>query len=371
MIFRETKFQRGLRVKWLQARAVSRSRSLNILRVRKRHAQQFVDFPDYIIRITDRIWHERKVEMCIDYYSDDCLIHTQSGKIIGSQTVVDNTYATMKSFPDRVLDADNVIWSRDEPQEGSDNPVFYSSHLITSKMTNLGASEFGPATDRKIKVITIADCACRDNVIFEEWLVRDYAAVVQQMGLDVDERAKALALEDKANGFSLIDVHAVNHAAVLANPLSACGKPPSPENEPLAFVESYFGHIWANKDASKLPDFYDFRVGAKYPGDRNFYGHDQVWEFLSGVFEALPDAQVKIEHVADIPYLGEARDVAVRWSLAGTHTGSGFYGAATGANIYIMGVSHFRIIKGRIREEVTIWDDVAVRRMVEGVRLGL
>lgn len=331
---------------------------------------EFVDFPDYIIRITDRIWHERKVEMCLDYYAPDSLIHTQSGDIIGAQTVVDNTYATLASFPDRVLDADNVIWSKDAPQAGSDNPVFYSSHLITSKMTNDGASEFGPATGRKIKVITIADCACRDNVVFEEWLVRDYAAVVQQMGLDVNERAKALAAEDIANGFSLIDFHAQNHAAVLANPLAAREKPAVPETAALEFAESYFSQIWAGKDASRLPEFYDFRVGAKYPGDHNFYGHDQIWEFLAPLFTALPDAQIKIEHVADIPYLGKARDVAVRWSLAGTHTGDGFYGPATGANIYIMGVSQFRIINGRIREEVTIWDDVAVRRMIEGVRLG-
>lgn len=332
---------------------------------------EFVDFPDYIIRITDRIWHERKVEMCLDYYSTDCLIHTQAGDITGAQTVVDNTHTTMTSFPDRVLDADNVVWSKDAPQVGSVNPVFYSSHLITSKMTNLGASEFGPATGRKIKVITIADCACRDNVIFEEWLVRDYAAIVTQMGFDVDVKAKALATEDKANGYSLVAFHEDSYVSVVNDPVAVCDKPDSPETSPHAFVESYFGHIWSGKSAPMLSEFYDFRVGAKYPGDRNFYGHDQVWEFLSGVFAAIPDAQMKIEHVADIPYLGDAKDVAVRWSLAGTHSGDGFYGAATGANIYIMGVSHFRLVKGRIREEVTIWDDVAVRRMIEGVRLGL
>jgi len=72
--------------------------------------------------------------------------------------------------------------------------------------------------------------------------------------------------------------------------------------------------------------------------------------------------------VADIPYLENTRDIAVRWSLAGTHSGDGFY-EATGANVYIMGVSQLRVMNGRIREEVTIWDDVAVRRMIEGVRL--
>lgn len=330
---------------------------------------EFVDFPDYIIRITDRIWHERKVEMCLDYYSDDCLIHTQSGQITGAQTVVDNTYATMKSFPDRVLDADNVIWSKDDPQVGSENPVFYSSHLITSKMTNLGPSEFGPATGKSIRVITIADCACRDNVIFEEWLVRDYAAIVKQMGFDVETIALKLAKKDLENGVDLVAHHADNFTSVNAQAVRITEKPEKPEKRPFAFAKAYFSQIWQDKDFSKLGEFYDFRVGAKYPGAQDFYGHDQVGAFLEDMFIAIPDAKIKIEHVADIPYLGDARDLAVRWSLAGTHSGDGIYGSASHAPVYIMGVSHFRIISGRIREEVTIWDDVAVRRMIEGARL--
>jgi hypothetical protein len=31
-----------------------------------------------------------------------------------------------------------------------------------------------------------------------------------------------------------------------------------------------------------------------------------------------------------------------------------------------MAVSHFRVIGGRVREEVTIWDDIAVLRQIAG-----
>ncbi|MEM7569769.1 MAG: ester cyclase, partial [Pseudomonadota bacterium] len=136
---------------------------------------EFVDFPDYIIRITDRIWHQRQVELCERYYTDDCEIHTLAGDVIGAKTVTANTRAMMAAFPDRRLEPDNVIWSDD----GANG--FYSSHLITSLMTNLGASEFGPATRRKVRVLTIADCLCRNNKIYKEWLVRDTAGLVAQL----------------------------------------------------------------------------------------------------------------------------------------------------------------------------------------------
>lgn len=318
---------------------------------------EFVDFPDYIIRITDRIWRDRDVDLCLKYYSSDCLIHTQGGDIVGAQTVVDNTNATLKSFPDRTLDADNVVWSDDG--EG----VFYSSHLITSKMTNDGPSEFGAATGKKVRVYTIADCVCKNNVIFREWLVRDYAAIVMQMGFDVDVTAEKLAKEDVMNGYDLIAFHADNHTATL----SESGALPQTEVQELAV--NYFNDIWTNKEFDKLEAYCDFRLSGEYPGLRDFYGHDEMGEFLKELFAAIPDAHIKVEHLAEIPYLGDARDVAVRWSLAGTHTGGGLYGVPTGAPIYIMGVSQLRIMNGRIREDVTVWDDVAVRRMIEGVRL--
>jgi len=323
---------------------------------------EFVDFPDYIIRITDRIWHERDVELCAKYYTDDCLIHTMTGQIIGAQTVIDNTYATMNSFPDRVLDADNVIWSDDG--EG----VFYSSHLITSKMTNLGPSEFGPATGNKVRVRTIADCACKDNKIFEEWLARDYAAMVIHMGFDVDEIAAKLASDDMRAGNSLIEFHKDTHAAVMAQSVPHSLKPKTPESDSNAFAEAMLGNYLTPNGLSRLSDVYDFRVSGLYPGDRDFYGHDELGAFWSELYTALPDAKFRLEHVADIPYLGEARDIAVRWSLAGHHTSKGLYGNPTGAPIYILGVTHWRVINGRIRAEVTVWDDVAVRRQIETAR---
>jgi hypothetical protein len=101
----------------------------------------------------------------------------------------------------------------------------------------------------------------------------------------------------------------------------------------------------------------------------SLYGPDEVTNWLSPLLGSLPDAQLSIDHVAEIPYLGEARDVALRWSLAGTHTGHGRYGDPTGAPVFILGVSQFRIMNGRIREETVIFDDLAVRQQIESWRL--
>lgn len=320
---------------------------------------EFVDFPHYIIRITERIWHDREVELCLKWYAPDCLIHTLAGPIRGAQTVVDNTWATLSAFPDRRLDGDNVIWSDDG------DGTFLSSHLITSKMTNRGDSDFGPATGRRVLVRTIADCLCRENQVVEEWLVRDNLALAVQLGYDPDEVALRHARRDRDTGHPLIDVLAPYRIQVSKTPGV------EPESKASAVAARLLRSYWGEEvDAAAARNESDFRLNAWYPGGEFLYGPDQIAAWQDGVRRAIPGRQLRIEHIAETPYLGEARDVAIRWSMAGEHSGGGRYGAPTGAPLYILAVSHFRVIGDRVREEVTIWDDLAVRRQVATAKAG-
>lgn len=327
--------------------------------------EEFVDIADYIIRITDRIWHERKIGLCHEYYAEDGVIHTLAGDIVGSAIVKANTHATLKSFPDRTLDGDNVIWS------GNEEDGYYSSHLITSRMTNLGPSEFGPATGRRARIRTIADCLCKENLIVEEWLVRDNASLVLQLGLDPAAIAHAQAGSDREAGKNLIGAIAAwrDETISKASRANSAIRPGSPEAHPEAFAEYVFQEIWNRKNLAALPENYDFRVGAHLTANRDLYGTVEYREYLESFFKAVPDLVATVDHVACIPYLGDAVDVAVRWSIAGTHAGDGLFGHASSAPVYILGASHWRVINGRIREEWTVFDELALLRQIETHRL--
>ena len=318
---------------------------------------EFVDFPHYIVRITERIWHDRDVELCLKYYAEDCAIHTMAGDISGAQTVVDNTWATLKAFPDRRLDADNVIWSAE-----SEN-AFYSSHLITSKMTNEGDSEFGKATGKQLRIQTIADCLCKDNRVIEEWLVRDNLGAVLQLGFDPKSVARTQAQTDHANGFNLLEFHTSNRAKTKA------GDQVSAQTGTAAAIAiAALKASLLTRDRKAMTALYDYRVDAKYPGASELYGPDQIASWLAPLWSSFSEVSLSIEHIAEIPYLGSARDVAIRWSLSASHTGDGRYGPPTDADIYILGVSQFRVINNRVREEVCIWDDLALLRQVKTAR---
>ena len=154
--------------------------------------QQFKDLPDYILKITYQIWEDKDVEAIRDYYADTPTVslptptRSPSGVIYGAEPVIKATYATLKMFPDRQLLAEDVIWI------GNDEEGYLSSHRILSRATHLHDGPYGKATGKKLVYRVIADCACKNNQVYDEWLVKDEGAIVRQLGIEPKQYASNL-----------------------------------------------------------------------------------------------------------------------------------------------------------------------------------
>jgi len=325
---------------------------------------EFIDIADYIVRITSWIWDNKDPEVCTKYYSDDCPIHTMAGEIHGVENVINGTRNTLTGFPDRTLDAINVVWAGDE------NEGYHSSHLITSEMTNLGPSEFGPPTGKKVRFHTVADCLCFENKIIEEWLMRDNLAIVNGLGLDAEAIATEQAQKDLDTGDQLSAVHQSEIDRILAEASSAKGSlPDSPENNPEDFVHHVMTSLWQEGNLDLLPDIYDFRAETSLPDNKRLYGRHEMGSYISELRDTFTDGHITVDHIGHIPYMGIGRDIAVRWSFTGIHSKDGPYGPATNMPVRILASTHWRIIKGRIHREWTIFDEVALMRQIITNRL--
>ena len=322
----------------------------------------YADIIDYIIRCTHRIWEERGLDLIDSHYSPDCPVYTMAGPVFGAATVKANTAATLVSFPDRTLVGDAVIWS------GDDQQGYLSSHRITSHATNLGASEFGPATGRKIEFTTIADCLCLENRIIEEWLVRDNAAIVRKLGFDIVALAAAQAEADQASGPAVWRLEAM--AAVRANADGGAvtveaGARPDPAQDPQAYARWYFAGVLQSPTAEAIAAAYAPTARVNLPDERRPVGHAAIAQAHAAIFECFEGGAFTLDHVASV-IEGPYTDIALRWSYTARHSIDGLYGAATRRDIYILAVTHLRTINGQIAEEWTIFDELALRRQMAG-----
>jgi hypothetical protein len=55
---------------------------------------------------------------------------------------------------------------------------------------------------------------------------------------------------------------------------------------------------------------------------------------------------------------------AIRWSLHGRHEGWGCFGKPTGAEIYLLGISHAEFGPRGIRRECTLFDETAIWKQI-------
>lgn len=321
----------------------------------KGFSQKWKDFPDYIIGITNEIWESRGIGTLNHYYSNDIPVRSPMGIQRGNQAVIAATMATCNEFPDRELLGEDVIWSGD-PETG-----LLSSHRIITTATHSNDGAFGPATGRRFTIRVIADCAAKDNTIFDEWLVRDYGGIVRQLGMDPKAYAQELIVneggpEKCAKPFTpAIDVDGGYHGTGNDNPWGV------KYADTLTRLMAKEFHI--------IPDVYDRAVVTEYASGVSGLSHPAVDAFWLGLRSSFPDAEFKIHHQIGMDGDMLPPRAAIRWSLDGKHSGWGTFGAPTGADVHIMGLCHaeygpFGPNGESIRRECALYDEIAIWKQI-------
>ena len=313
------------------------------------------DFVDYIIRCTHRIWEQKNVGLCRSHYSADCAIHTLAGPVTGVEAVVQNTITTLAATPDRLLIGEDVIWSDDGDGH------LYSSHRIVSRSTHMGDDPMlGGATMVSNGVITIADCLCRENRIVEEWLVRDNLRGVLQIGGDPWAIARAQAEADMMGDPSRHSWR-TNWIAATRDQ----GDVTMPADHPAEIPAAMLAAAWRDDLFGDAAMALAPAAEVRWPTNRHGWGRGFWIGCLTQVRGALHDVSYRLEHIAARP-LGDDIAVALRWAVTGTHKGGGVWGDASGRNILISAVSHYRLRGGLIVEDITVFDELAVLRQIVG-----
>ena len=236
-----------------------------------------------------------------------------------------------------------------------------SSHRLISTATHSHHGLYGAPSEKYLQYRIIADCHAINNKIDDEWLIRDQGAIVRQLGLDPKDYASNLIEREGGP--------------------KKCIKPYTPANDT---VGPYLGkgntNIWGQRLASTIEKImhyeldtifneYDRSAQLEYPGGittRSFKGADSFW---TGLRSSFPHAKFKVHHVIGRDDKNMPPRAAVRWSLHGKHDGFGAFSEPTGAEVFVLGITHAEygeLIQGepKIRREWTLFDEVSIWKQI-------
>ncbi len=119
------------------------------------------DPPHFINGITREIWEDRGIHTLHRTYGAKMPVRSPAGVVVGNEGVIAATMATLAEFPDRTLLGEDVIWCGDE------DAGFLSSHRLLSTATHARDGVYGRATGKRLAYRIIADCAARDDAIYD------------------------------------------------------------------------------------------------------------------------------------------------------------------------------------------------------------
>lgn len=316
---------------------------------------------DFILRCTVDIWERKNIGIIARHYAEQGEIYTPLGYAGPVKGVIEGTTQTLQSFPDRELYSANVIWG------GNETDGYLSSHLIRTVMTHEKDSIFGPALSgaHKVDIFTIADCMCKDNIIFREWLIRDNGAYVRQLGHDVEQLAWDMAYDDYDNGIThWWEDETAKRTATNAPLCDIKGRPDT--NDATAIVLHMMHDVWKCQYLALVDEYYAYNVQIRGYSGSDIIGTKHLKTKISQLLGGLSNIDFVVEHTQQID--SDAGDnekfVHVRWSVTGIHETAHIFGKGTKAPLHILGISQFRVINGRIAEEWTVWDELAIWKQI-------
>ena len=320
---------------------------------------QYKNIVDYIVRITHRIWEEKDIGYIYDTYSHDCRVWDDFGLQSGSEKIVADTVHTNNAFPDIRLLADEVIWAGDE------DASFHTSHRTIISGTNTGYSKFSEPTGKSVRLLCIANCVAKENEIYYEHVVYDTAAMIKQLGLNVEEVAKEVANNRDAGPFG------PDFRNLEPKRMSGQAKPPSfeiPEKitNVREFAHAIFNTIWNRRNFSAIDQVYSDDIVFEGSTGRIYRGKEQLRSFVISMITSFPNLALSVE---DIYWMGNEQDgylVSVRWGAIGTHRGNGSFGPPTGKECYIWGITQWLIENNKIKKEWTAFNEFGILMQLLG-----
>ena len=312
---------------------------------------------DYIVRITYKIWEERDIEYIGETYSDTSEVYDDYGLQHGSNKIIADTHHTTGAFSDIKLIADEVVWA------GNDEIGFHTSHRTIIRGTNDGDSKYGPATNRTIDVLVIANCVALENEIFLEHVLYNNSSMLQQLGHNLSDTATNLVETAPAgwprNGETW---DALRKATSPTIPISVADSIDGFDVD--RFARMTFDTLWNRRDFDVLPSAYADDFSFSGPTDRAFSGVRPYRELLASMHQAFPDLELQVDEVY---WMGNDADgylTSERWSAEGTHTGSGLYGEASGKPVQVWGITQHEIKNGRIVREWMLFNELDLMMQV-------
>lgn len=229
--------------------------------------------------------------------------------------------------------------------------------------THRGSGLFGEPTERGLRYQRLSVHLVSQGRIYKEWVQTDHAAILDQLDLDVVERAAWLAEVEPRRFRFLPDFGEVRHGLGQ--------KPPTEESLEVHGSDAISGPLVSRLNLAcnhrrfdALKDFYTDDVRVHAPRGLTLDGYEAARHRWMRLLAMMSDAQLFFEQALSD---GETQ-AALVWRLIGHHDGPGLTPRPSGVRLQVQGISQLLLRDGQVAQEWTLYDELALHKQIELAR---
>lgn len=136
-------------------------------------------------------------------------------------------------------------------------------------------------------------------------------------------------------------------------------------NDVESWTLSWLHEVFNRRMFGTIRKVYAPNVQYHGPRMREAYGMGAVMHQTMALVGMIPDMAHHVHHVCSSPSEEGGDKVAVRWTMEGHHLGYGSLGDLTSRRLFVMGMSHYHVRDGRIVDEWTVYDQLALLTQIK------
>ena len=202
----------------------------------------------------------------------------------------------------------------------------------------------------------IADCACKENQVYDEWIVRDQGAMVRQIGYSPKEFAKKII--ESEGGVSTASKLFDFETDKSSNYESEKYKKGSNAEKYTEILKNIFNNNYKFEGYNRAANIF-------WPGNKIGHGREEIKEKWNSLKAMFSNIKFTIEHVGFLEEVGQNPRISIRWFLEGTHSNDSMdYDKPSNKRIFIMGINHAEFCSNLIIREWVLFDEVAIWKQI-------
>ncbi|WP_227447505.1 ester cyclase [Cognatishimia sp. F0-27] len=302
------------------------------------------DFAGFLAKVNGAVWEARALDAALaTHYHPQVILRDAGGLGFGPAGIGADVLGQIAAFPDLSLRIEDVMWSGGAQvgMLGSERAMGFARHR--------GGGLYGAPSGAPVRFRVMADRYAKAERISDVWQVRDTGAILRQIGVDprVWAGEQLARLDPETQPFT--------PARDVQGPYTGTG---TANQWCMAFSELLERVMLGGFSA--IPEQYDRACALHYAGGEPGFGPESAEAFWLGLRASFPSADFAVHHRIGIEEPLLPPRAALRWSLTGRHDGWGLFGAPTGAEVHVMGLSHAEFGPRGLRREWSLIDESAI-----------